>query len=168
MKLRLALAAACAVAMLIVVPSGASAQVRYDQLNRSIPVKGTVSDGVPATPDQTFSGKYRIRRFKAEGGKLLAVGRLTGEMGGREISRVVEWPVTMRKSARSAQAGSCRILFLDLAPLHLDLLGLQIDLSRVVLRITAVRGAGNLLGNLLCAIVGILDPQTAKAVVRTH
>jgi hypothetical protein len=36
-------------------------------------------------------------------------------------------------------------------------LGLVIDLSDVHLDITAVPGAGNLLGNLLCAIAGLLD-----------
>jgi hypothetical protein len=167
MKLRLIIAAVASVAALALLPSGASAAVKYDTLNRSIPVKGTIADSLP-TPDQAFTGKFKIRRFVAEDGKLLAVGRLTGEAGDRQVSRVVKWPVTMRKSAQAAQAGSCRILFLDLAPLDLDLLGLRIQLSRVVLRITAVRGAGNLLGNLLCAIVGLLDPQAAKAVVRTR
>jgi len=41
-----------------------------------------------------------------------------------------------------------------------DLLGLQIDLSRIVLDITAQAGAGNMLGNLLCGLTGILDPPT--------
>ena len=44
-----------------------------------------------------------------------------------------------------------------LGPLHLDVLGLVIDLNRVVLNITGQTGAGNLLGNLLCGLVGILD-----------
>ena len=40
---------------------------------------------------------------------------------------------------------------------HLDLLGLNVDLNQVVLNITAVPGAGNLLGNLLCSVAGLLD-----------
>jgi hypothetical protein len=62
-------------------------------------------------------------------------------------------------AARSAAlaAGTCRILHLVLAPLDLDLLGLQIHLDRVVLNIVAQSGAGNLLGNLLCAVAGLLD-----------
>ena len=35
--------------------------------------------------------------------------------------------------------------------------GLVIHLDKIVLDITAVPGAGNLLGNLLCAIAGLLD-----------
>ena len=52
---------------------------------------------------------------------------------------------------------ACTILDLDLGPLHLDLLGLVVDLNEVQLDITAVPGAGNLLGNLLCAVAGLLD-----------
>ena len=55
------------------------------------------------------------------------------------------------------QAEPCDVLFLDLGPLSLDLLGLTVDLSQVVLDVNAVPGAGNLLGNLLCAVVGLLD-----------
>ena len=60
-------------------------------------------------------------------------------------------------------AAICPILHLDLGPLALDLLGLHIDLSRVILDITAVSGAGNLLGNLLCAVTGLLDNPTGLA-----
>jgi hypothetical protein len=62
--------------------------------------------------------------------------------------------------------GTCEILNLVLGPLHLDLLGLVVDLNQVVLNITAVAGAGNLLGNLLCAIVGLLDGTTAGALTQ--
>jgi hypothetical protein len=54
-------------------------------------------------------------------------------------------------------AGSCDILNLVLGPLHLNVLGLNVDLNQVVLNITGQTGAGNLLGNLLCAVAGLLD-----------
>jgi hypothetical protein len=57
----------------------------------------------------------------------------------------------------AATARRCSVLNLVLAPLDLDLLGLQVHLDRVVLNIVAVSGAGNLLGNLLCAVTGLLD-----------
>jgi len=61
-------------------------------------------------------------------------------------------------AGRAAQGRvTCDILHLVLAPLDLDLLGLQVHLDRVVLDIVAVSGAGNLLGNLLCAVAGLLD-----------
>lgn len=55
------------------------------------------------------------------------------------------------------RAAACDILNLVLGPLDLNLLGLEIHLQRVVLDIVAVPGAGNLLGNLLCAVAGLLD-----------
>jgi hypothetical protein len=39
--------------------------------------------------------------------------------------------------------------------------GLVIEVDRIDIEITAVSGEGNLLGNLLCAIAGLLDPQTS-------
>ena len=53
--------------------------------------------------------------------------------------------------------GTCDVLNLVLGPLHLDLLGLVVDLNQVVLNIIAEQGPGNLLGNLLCAVAGLLD-----------
>ena len=58
---------------------------------------------------------------------------------------------------------TCEILHLDLGPLSLDLFGLQVDLSRIILDITAESGAGNLLGNLLCAVAGLLDNPSGLA-----
>ena len=53
--------------------------------------------------------------------------------------------------------GACDILNLVLGPLDLNLLGLEIHLQEVVLDVVAQSGAGNLLGNLLCAVAGLLD-----------
>ena len=55
------------------------------------------------------------------------------------------------------QPEPCPILHLELGPLDLNLLGLRVQLNQVVLDITAIPGPGNLLGNLLCAIAGLLD-----------
>jgi hypothetical protein len=60
------------------------------------------------------------------------------------------------KAAVSGRA-TCNVLNLVLAPLDLNLLGLQIHLNQVVLNIVAVSGAGNLLGNLLCSVTHLLD-----------
>jgi hypothetical protein len=61
----------------------------------------------------------------------------------------------VRPGAR--QLATCDILNLVLGPLDLNLLGLEVHLNRVILDIVAVTGAGNLLGNLLCAVAGLLD-----------
>jgi len=64
--------------------------------------------------------------------------------------------VTTTATAAST-SGSCQILSLTLGPLHLNLLGLVIDLNQVNLNITAQSGPGNLLGNLLCAVANLLN-----------
>jgi len=51
----------------------------------------------------------------------------------------------------------CPILHLELGPLDLNLLGLRVQLNQVVLDVDAIPGPGNLLGNLLCAVAGLLD-----------
>jgi hypothetical protein len=66
--------------------------------------------------------------------------------------------LTVPISARTAQASNvCRVLNLVLGPLHLNLLGLVIDLNRVHLRITAIRGGG-LLGDLFCGLANTPVP----------
>ena len=68
-------------------------------------------------------------------------------------------------TVETQQVGECPILGLNLGPLHLDLLGLVVDLNQVVLAVTAVAGSGNLLGNLLCAITHLLDFPGALAAI---
>ena len=74
-------------------------------------------------------------------------------------------PAAVSKAATGAQLppipGACEILNLRLGPINLDLLGLVVRTNAINVRIDAVPGAGNLLGNLLCSITGLLDPQTA-------
>jgi hypothetical protein len=62
-------------------------------------------------------------------------------------------------------SGTCQILHLELGPLDLDVLGLVVHLDRVVLDITAQSGSGNLLGNLLCAVAGLLDNNPLDAIL---
>lgn len=59
--------------------------------------------------------------------------------------------------AESGQEDATTVLHLNLDGLFLDLLGLEVDLDRVTLDIDAVSGEGNLLGNLLSAVSGLLD-----------
>ena len=53
--------------------------------------------------------------------------------------------------ARAQQPGPCKVLDLILGPLHLNLLGLVVDLNQVHLQITAAPGEG-VLGDLLCSL----------------
>jgi hypothetical protein len=67
-----------------------------------------------------------------------------------------EAPIDVSTSA-APPGGDCPILHLALGPIHLDLLGLVVDTSPICLAVDADAGPGNLLGNLLCAVAGLLD-----------
>lgn len=60
---------------------------------------------------------------------------------------------------------SCPILALTLGPLHLNLLGLVVDLNQVVLNVTSQPGPGNLLGNLLCTVTNLLNNNSSLTAV---
>lgn len=42
------------------------------------------------------------------------------------------------------------------------MLGLVVNIEPISIDITAAPGAGNLLGNLLCAVAGLLEPSSAS------
>jgi hypothetical protein len=125
------------------------------------PVHGVADDGTE------FNGTFDLRRFRHSKGTLYAVGRLTGVLGTQLVDQRVSLPITGASNpAPEGPAGlrqpvptpgACDILTLALGPLDLDLLGLRVALDEVNLLIEAIPGAGNLLGNLLCGVAGLLD-----------
>jgi hypothetical protein len=119
-----------------------------------VPVTGTYTDALGGTG--TFVGTYTINRAAKSGGRLAAVGTVAGTL---TDSTGASQTVTNQAVTVPLQAtGTCDILHLTLGPLDLNLLGLVVHLDQVVLDITAEQGPGNLLGNLLCAVAGLLDP----------
>ncbi|XVU28130.1 hypothetical protein ACQPZJ_14130 [Actinoplanes sp. CA-054009] len=120
----------------------------------SAPITGTFTDAAGKTG--TFAGRFTPTEFADQGGDLMATGTLTGTLTDSAGAAVGTVDQAVTAPAFVAQA-TCRILDLTLGPLHLDLLGLTVDLNQVHLVVNAVSGAGNLLGNLLCAIAGLFD-----------
>jgi hypothetical protein len=120
----------------------------------SVPITGTFTDAVGGTG--TFAGAFDVERFVGRGGGLVAVGTLTGTLTDSLGNVVGTVDQTLRIPVADA-TGTCEILDLTLGPLDLDLLGLVVHLDQVHLNITAESGPGNLLGNLLCAVAGLLD-----------
>ncbi len=125
-------------------------------------VKGKTSEGGKVT------GSFTPTRFVERDGVLYAKGFLQGKITDADgsttkFSGIKKMPVKSingqsTTDARTAnRAAACDILNLVLGPLDLNVLGLQVSLQRVVLDIVAVAGAGQLLGNLLCAVAGLLD-----------
>lgn len=121
---------------------------------------GTLSGGTlsgQAVPTgSTFNGVLSITNFTSTNGVLTAVGTITGSILD-SAGNVLQTITGTFTAAVTSASGSCQILSLTLGPLHLNLLGLVVDLNQVVLTITAVPGAGNLLGNLLCDIANLLN-----------
>jgi hypothetical protein len=162
--------------------SAADAEAREtlaDSVDVRRPGTDAVATAAPApvqgvTPDGTvLEGTFELKRFDDRRGTLYAVGRLVGELGGHAVNQTVRLPVKGASTeapaagveqphgfARPQQVptpGACDILTLNLGSLDLDILGLRVALSEVLLLIEAIPGAGNLLGNLLCAVAGLLD-----------
>ena len=168
MKLKVSLViAVSAIALSAVVAVAAPSASAKTGGSYTIPYSDTTTAGAPATGAITITG------FKRVNGAITAVGTFTGTVagvnGGNQFTTEFTAPVTEvngksfsggTSGLAAAAAGSCQVLDLTLGPLHLDLLGLVVDLNQVHLTITAQQGSGNLLGNLLCQVAGLLDNNT--------
>lgn len=156
------------------------AQTNHAQHTLTVPVKGTFTSSASGlTGPGTFSGTFTLRRFVGRAHHLYAIGTLAGTLKDANgttkdvsrtttlaISKVTQGSTTSSMSLRSAPAsssgspalqGSCNVLTLNIGAIHLNLLGLVVDLSPINLNITGQTGSGNLLGNLVCGIAGLLD-----------
>lgn len=121
----------------------------------NVPVTGTRSDGV------AFTGTITIKKFDFDRstGSLLVTGELTDAATGQVVKfkRVAADLVDPNAAGGVGVAAVCQILNLDIGAIHLNLLGLVVDLAPIHLDITGQTGPGQLLGNLLCGLAGLLD-----------
>ncbi len=108
------------------------------------------------------------KKFWSDDGKLMMRSAVTttlqGARGSVPHTKTMDLQVkdvTTGGAAAGVTAASCDILNLVLGPLDLNLLGLEVHLNQVVLDIVGTTGAGQLLGNLLCAVAGLLDGGAA-------
>lgn len=119
------------------------------------PATGSITSAIPCTVGGVASTcQLTVTSFQLVNGVLNAAGTVTG--GG----------VTVPFQAPVQASGACPILSLTLGPLHLNLLGLVVDLNQVNLNITAQSGPGNLLGNLLCAVSHLLDGNASASALQ--
>ena len=160
----LLLAAFAALSVMLIGGAGpAAAQTSPTKLTKTVKLTGKTASG------KKFNGTYTIQRFTRSGGKLFAVGTVKGRVKGHKVTkRNVRIPAALQRhqgattsQAPNPTAGACQILDLVLQPIDLNLLGLHVATSRIEALIEAVPGANALLGNLLCGITGILEPQAA-------
>ena len=151
--------------------STASAAQEPAPLTKTVALSGT----------KGFKGTYTIDRFSSRNGKLVAIGTVKGTMRkAGKTRRVNKKNVVMpasvtgegaREDGASASQtqqppitptpNSCQVLRLDIGAIDLNLLGLRVRTNPINALIEAVPGAGNLLGNLLCAVTNLLNPTGA-------
>jgi hypothetical protein len=147
----------CLAALFVAGPASAATTPAAKPLTQTVAMTGKAKNG------KAFTGTFTIDRFKSVGGKTYAVGTLKGKLDSRKITRDnVSVPAKLAGAPGGARAAqiptTCQVLSLVLGPLDLNLLGLRVQLNQVNLLITAVPGAGNLLGNLLCSVTNLLNP----------
>jgi len=124
----------------------------YAVANQTFYADGT---GSLAAGTAVTVAKVQITHFAYDAGQLYVDGGLFDASGNR-IGTFSHIPATLSSSGGTTQP-TCPILTLDIGAIHLNLLGLVVDLSPIHLSITAQSGSGNLLGNLLCAVANLLN-----------
>jgi hypothetical protein len=148
-------AALAGIAMVALLTTPAAAQAPTS------PLSGVVT-GTTNVAGEVFNGTIALTNFVLQDGVLAARATLTGAVTNatgtvRTITGLITVPITVVPPP----PGVCQILTLDVGEIHLDLLGLNVDTSQIVVLVTAVSGQGRLLGNLLCAVTGLLDNPSA-------
>lgn len=125
-----------------------------------------VDDAFTVGEDATFDGQLILTDLEVnENDELVASGRLKGKLTQNPTQTINQTFQTVLGALSDVlsvlspdESGECPILNLDVGEIFLDLLGLQVSTSTIEIDIVAVAGEGNLLGNLLCAVAGLLDP----------
>jgi hypothetical protein len=142
-RMLMVLAAACVAALAVAAPASAAET---------------------ATPVGKFTMTTKITSVRAAaGGGLVARGMVVGKLkAGGTVTRDTA-PARFRVS-QARRNGSCNVLALRLAPVHLALLGVRVDTSHISLDVTA-RRRGGVLGRLFCALANaqVRFPRTAVA-----
>ncbi|HKU10891.1 ABC transporter substrate-binding protein [Sinomonas terrae] len=149
--------------------SAAAASNAAEPVSAAAPSVSSPAQAAPATiapvtinqllsDGSTLAGTFTPTQFLAQNGQLVVQGVFNGTLTSATgaVTQITNSPVTSTVT-NATTSGACNVLSLTLGPLHLDLLGLVVDLNQVNLNITAQPGPGNLLGNLLCSVAGLLD-----------
>jgi hypothetical protein len=112
----------------------------------------------PAARAQTTGGfdvtSVNLTNFQIVGNELRAAGTVTGTLAGLPFTtNITNFVLQLVPDDPATPVVECSVLNLELAPIHLALLGLHVDTSAICLDITATPGGG-LLGDLLCGLAG--------------
>jgi len=122
----------------------------------------SAAETAPPVGNFKMTAKLTSVRATASGGiaaRGVVVGRLRA--GGQVVRDTA--PVRFRV-AQQQRTGRCNVLILNIAEVHLELLGVIVDTSAINLEVTA-RRRGGILGRLFCAVANaeIRFPRVAAA-----
>jgi len=95
-----------------------------------------------------------LSNFQIVNNVLTATGTVTGTLAGLPFTtQITNFALQLIPDDPATPGVQCSVLDLELAPIHLSVLGLHVDTSPICLEITATQGGG-LLGDLLCGLAG--------------
>ena len=132
-----------------------------------VPLTGTAVLG------GTFTGSFSISSFENRGGRIFAIGMVSGVVSGADAGANARSGITgplalevtptsgpplATRSAITAQATPCDVLHLQFGGITTNLLGVDVALSPVTLDITGQAGP---LGELVCQAVATLGNVAA-------
>jgi hypothetical protein len=114
-----------------------------------------------AATSSRLSMTATITRFRATRGGVVADGVLTGKLRSGTSVTHDSAPVRFAVAAKSG-GGRCDVITLRLAPLNLELLGVQVTTSNISLDVYALRG--RVLGDLFCGLshAKVTFPRAAR------
>ena len=153
------LATVVAFCTMMMASTGAMAAPKTGAGQNSALLQSSVAGGV-------LNGIVTITKFANQAGQLVAEGNFNGTFtnSAGTVTNVSQ-PIT---AAVANATASCPILSLTLGPINLNILGLVISVpNTITLNITAVPGAGNLLGNLLCDVANLLNGSSLSGILDT-
>jgi hypothetical protein len=158
--------AACSDATTAPVPTSTTlTPVPATAARKQSPAPSTTLTDVPLTDAAgtvvgSFTGTATLSSVSTDAGDLVGTLLLNGQAA---VNGVTTNLTNVVGSATMTTDGTCPILDLEIGQIHLNLLGLDVTLSAITLDIVAQSGPGQLLGNLLCAVVHLLDGPTGGA-----
>jgi hypothetical protein len=127
----------------------------------AVPANANPSPPTNGVKSSRLSMVAKITSFRATASGVVANGMLTGKLSsGTSLSRDSA-PVRFRVAAKQ-RGGRCNVITLRLAPLDLELLGVQVTTSHISLDVYALKG--RVLGDLFCALshAKVTFPRAAR------
>ena len=139
-------------------PAAVSGQLRWAAWTRLALLLVLITLPATAARAQQSSDGFQVNsvnlgNFQVVNNTLTAQGTVTGTLAGLPFSSLTRFVLELVPDDPATTLVECSVLHLELAPIHLALLGLHVDTSAICLDLTATPGGG-LLGDLLCGLAG--------------